>query len=351
MAQGYFALEFAEKSVRIGDFETKGDALVTISAGLNPLTHDIFTAETDDVVRLTEETLKKLITDTKITKKNVNIIIPDSQSYSRIIEMPLLTEKELVSAIRYQADQFIPIPIDKANIDVEILKEDKVGKKLLVLLVASSKTIINRVISIVEKIGLYPESLETQMSASLRFFEYALTLSAGKNTSTGTVKHILIANIGISTTVIYVFDMLTLLPIASHGFPLGFDFFAKEVKSNHQVDDSQIIDILHNSGFETVNSSVNIAEILTPAYDEFSAEITRYMVSLREKIKIVPDALYLIGEGSKIKGLTTKLAATTGLTTSIFNVIPYMRPNPVVDYFKNDLSLFIPIIGANLRQA
>lgn len=350
MAQGFFALEFGEKSVRVGDFETKSGTIVTISAGLSPLSHDIFTAETDDVVRLTEDAIRKLITDSKISKKSVNIIIPDSQSYSRIIEMPLLTEKELVSAIRYQADQFIPIPIEKVNIDVEIMLEDKINKKLLVLLVAAQKSIVNRVMSICEKIGLYPESLETQMSASIRFFEFALTQGTSRTDSPDPQKHILIANIGVSATVIYVFDMIKLLAVQSHSFPIGVDFFAKAIKTNHSFDDAQVTDLLENSGFEQASSSVDVNAVLTPIFAEFASEFVRYIISLREKAKINVNDLYLMGEGSKIKGMDVKLGSTTGLKTQVFNVIPYMRPNAVVDYFKNDWSLFIPVIGANLRQ-
>ncbi len=349
MASGYFALEFAEDSIRVGDFETKGDALVTISAGITPLAHNIFVSETDDVVRATEEATKKLLTDAKISKKNVNIIIPDSQSYSRIIEMPLLTEKELVSAIRYQADQFIPIPIDKANIDVEVLHEDKINKKLLVLLVAASKSLVSTVVSVVEKSGLYAESLETQMSASLRLFEHVMALAAAKNTGTTPIKFIMTVNIGITSSAIYVFNVSTLLPVANHVFPMGLDIFAKEIKSNHQLEDIQIRELLETVGFEQANTSLNVAETLTPAFNDLSGEIGRYIVSLREKLKINLDSLFIFGEGSKLKGLDAKLKTTTGLPVSVFDVIPYMRPNPVVDYFKNDWPVFIPVIGANLR--
>ncbi|OGK16844.1 hypothetical protein A2690_03660 [Candidatus Roizmanbacteria bacterium RIFCSPHIGHO2_01_FULL_39_12b] len=350
MASGYFALEFAEDSMRVGDFETKGDSLVTISAGITPIVHNIFITDTDDVVRVIESSIKKLLNDSKITKKSVNIIIPDSQSYSRIIEMPLLTEKELISAIRYQADQFIPIPIDKANLDVEILHEDKVNKKLRVLLVAAAKTTISRVVSIVEKASLYPESLETQMSSSLRFFEFILTLNASRNAQGATVeKHLLFVNIGLFSTSIYVINTNTFLPEQSHVFALGLDVFTKEIKSNHQIDEAKVRELLETVGFENGSSSVNLSETLSPAFTELTVEISRYITSLKDKLKINPEGIYLYGEGAKIKGLSAKLTASIGITTNVFNVIPYMRPNAVVDYFKADWPVFIPLIGANLR--
>src|SRR3989344_1033604 len=350
MASGYFALEFAEDSLRVGDFETKGDSLVTISAGISPVANNVFTSETDEVIRTTEETIKKLLNDAKITKKSVNIVIPDSQSYSRIIGMPLLTEKELISAIRYQADQFIPIPIDKANLDVEVLFEDKVNKKLLVLLVAASKATVSKITSIVEKVGLLPESLETQMSASLRLFEYVLTLSANKNATSAQSKHLLIINMGIVSSAIYVFNASTFLPDQNHMFPVGLDVFFKEIKMNHQIDDVQIKELLQSSGFEQGSSSINLGETLTPAFNNFFLEINKYIISLREKFKIQPEAMYIFGEGAKIRGIDKKLAGASGIPCQIFNIIPYMRPNPVVDYFKNDWPVFIPIIGANLRK-
>lgn len=347
MAGQYFALEIGEDSIKVGDFELKGNSILTNSAGIAPCTHNVYISDTEDSISSTTATIKKLLTDAKISKKNVKIIIPDSQSYSRVIEMPLLSEKELLSTIRYQADQYIPIPIDKANIDVEILLEDTVNKKLIVLLVAGSKSIITKLTDIIEKIGLYPEVLETQMSASLRFCEFAFHNSMQNDKNKDVSKLILFINIGFTSTSLYLFNNKTLIPLQNHQIPLGLDLFMKEIKTNSQIPENKIKELLTTVGFEDT-STYKLSEILNTGYEEFSSELIRYIQSINEKDKITVNQLVLFGDGSKIKGLSNKIGTSLGIQTNVLSVIPFLQSNPVVDYFKDDWPSFVPVIGACL---
>src|SRR3989338_1652765 len=102
----------------------------------------------------------------RVEKKRLNIVIPDGFTYSQIIKMPRLKEKELLSAIRYQADQFIPMPIDETSLDLEILYEDKVSNNSLVLIIAAPQKLIDRVQNLSEQEGLYPEAIENELSAT-----------------------------------------------------------------------------------------------------------------------------------------------------------------------------------------
>ena len=55
--------------------------------------------------------VKKLVHDSKIHIPSVTISLPDNQVYTKVIEMPMLSEKELESAIYWEAEQYIPAPL------------------------------------------------------------------------------------------------------------------------------------------------------------------------------------------------------------------------------------------------
>ncbi|MDI6717247.1 MAG: pilus assembly protein PilM, partial [Actinomycetota bacterium] len=72
----------------------------------------------------------------KISEKKVVVGIANQKVIVRIIEMPYMTEAELKSAIQFQVSDYIPIPIEEAIIDFQIISErenDLQGKVMDVL--------------------------------------------------------------------------------------------------------------------------------------------------------------------------------------------------------------------------
>ena len=185
------------------------------------------------------------------------------------------------------------------------------------------------------------------MSASLRLCEYMVSTLSSQKKAPLQQKNILFANIGFSSTSIFLFNTNTLLPLQNHIIPFGLDLFIKEIKTNKQINENQIRELLQTTGFDDT-SSLKLSETLNPGYQEFSTEIIRYLQSLKEKNTIIPNQLILFGNGSRIKGLSNKLQTSIGIQTEVINIILYMKPNPIVDYFKNDWSSFISVIGACL---
>src|SRR5687768_11196319 len=60
------------------------------------------------------ETIKKLFHDAKITGKDANIALSESQVFTRTLKFPLLTDQEIGSAVKWEAEEYIPIPIEEA---------------------------------------------------------------------------------------------------------------------------------------------------------------------------------------------------------------------------------------------
>src|SRR3990167_3086933 len=106
MANDFFCIDLGESFIRISDIKKAGNLFEAKSLGMIDVDPVFFRAEAEGVTEKQAAVLSKAIAQLKITKKNVNIVIPDSYSYNQFIETPKLNEKELLSAIKYQADQF-----------------------------------------------------------------------------------------------------------------------------------------------------------------------------------------------------------------------------------------------------
>src|SRR3989338_8774753 len=171
MADELISLDLAENVLRIAKAKNEGGKIrveVLFQQTGMPAFYE------SDTKKVSDETLtiiNRSLDNLRLHKKRVNIVIPDGFTYSQIIKMPRLKEKELLSAIRYQADQFIPMPIDETSLDLEILEDNKNSENILVLLVAAPQNLVERVQNIAEQSGIYPESIENELSATGKFLE------------------------------------------------------------------------------------------------------------------------------------------------------------------------------------
>lgn len=339
-----FGLDIGEKIIKIAQVEPKGDLLEAKAFSFVENLANIYAADTEADLKNSAGLIDKMLKDTNIKKTSVNVVIPDSQSYSQIIEMPELTEKELISAIRYQADQFIPIPIDKVSLDIEIIDHDKQNKKMLILLVAAPNAIIDKVTTITEMAGLEPESIENEASATLRLISFVRAKNQPPEEG-----GIIFINFGYSSTSLYFVSKKNYLPLQTHNFTLGLDIFIKDVASNLNLETLEVKKLLEAIGFSDQKNEYNIDKVLSSPFDELISKIEKFIVAVKSKFNLPVNKLYLMGEGLKINSLDKKLSTTLGINIELLELYSLFSKNNIVDFFKNDLSLLVPSIGASLR--
>lgn len=343
MANSFFCLDIGENLIKIADVKNTLNQLDFQTIGYAEGEMNFYSNETDKNIENQSTRIGKLMSGLKITKKNVNVVIPDSVTYSQILEMPRLNEKELISAIRYQADQFIPMPIDETNIDLEILTENEKENKLLVLMVAAPKKIIDKVQKITEMSGLIPESIENELSASSRFMNAFHKVLYPKNQDAS-----LIINLAYNSTSLYYFDPQTGLVMQNHTFNIGYALFSKEIQINLNTDLKKAMDILSlYNGQQT--SSVSIETVMLPLLKEFTVEVKRFISLINEKYRTTIKNIHIINDGFRFGYLSKYLQTNLGITADLCNPYALSKKSSLIEANKNSLPLFIPTIGANLR--
>jgi Tfp pilus assembly PilM family ATPase len=255
--------------------------------------------------------------------------------------MPLLNEKELITAIKYQADQFIPMPIEETNIDIEVISEDLKEKKVLLLIVAAPKKVIERVQTTVELAGLNPESVENELSSNGRFinnFSKAI-LNQYKIDQT---KGFVIANFDSNSTSLSYFSSQELLVKEVHHLSIGYQLFLKETQVNTDTDIKKSEEMLRT--FDKKNpSSYPIEKIVEPLMREFSNDLKIFIGKYNPASVLFTNKIFLFP--SLMSSLTQELA----IPVSIFDVKPFLKTSQLVETYKNELPIFIPALGGSLR--
>jgi type IV pilus assembly protein PilM len=112
------------------------------------------------------KTLKKAIkNDLPNSKKRNKVIcsLPEHKTFIKTLTLPMMKESEITEAIKWEAEDNIPFPMDQVYYDWQILEKVNDNKKLRVMLVVTPKEVIDSRVEIFYKsklqpIGFWPDS-------------------------------------------------------------------------------------------------------------------------------------------------------------------------------------------------
>jgi type IV pilus assembly protein PilM len=162
------------------DIDTSGVTAVQVSLdgrlkvdkfGFTPIEHGIVRdGEIVDVEALSAA-LRTLFRDTRGLGKRVRVGVANQKIVVRVVELPYLDHrKELEAAVRFQAQEQIPMPMDQAVIDFQPLEvvEGPDGRRQRVLLVAARKDMVARTLDAVRGAGLRPEGIDLSAFGMIR---------------------------------------------------------------------------------------------------------------------------------------------------------------------------------------
>lgn len=159
-----FGLDIGTTSIKALSVKRNGSAYVVESLGIGPAPQKGTTSESVEDLKVLSESIKQVIESANIKKKEVFVSLPESQAYTKIIEMPSLSEKELAAALKYEMEQYIPLPLDQVKTDWQILGPNEANSKTTrILIVAAPQKLIQKYESLVESLGLTASGIETEM--------------------------------------------------------------------------------------------------------------------------------------------------------------------------------------------
>lgn len=339
MAGNFFTIEIGEKHTRVIDADIKKDKLTLQSAGYDLTTKDYFSASNNSVLETHAKLIQTLINNLKIKKQDVGLIIPDGQTYSQIIEMPKLNEKELLSAIRYQADQFVPMPIEEVSLDIEILKEDPETRKLLILIVAAPKTLVDKIEKTISTAGLSPIFLKNELSSFINLPSQFIKPEDKDDT--------LVVNLGFLNSSLYILRGSDHLIINNRTFQYGLNIFIRDLIVNLGINEDKAFSMLKEIGFD-YSASVNLQPLVEPLATELISQVEKGILLAKNSYQINIKKILIFNYDSYIKGLVDKIGNTLKLPTASLNLNQNVINNPIKVAFESEMSSFVSNIGGQI---
>lgn len=166
----FFGLDIGTSSIKMVQLRRKADKYQLVALGSAPSTAKGLLSEAETDLVALAEVIKKLHQEAKIKTKNVVSALPQDKVFTRIITVPKLSEEELSSALKWEAEQFVPIPLDEATLTHQIVGQIRQNgkEKTRVLLVAAPNRLVKKMVEVLKTAGLNPISLETEIFSMAR---------------------------------------------------------------------------------------------------------------------------------------------------------------------------------------
>jgi len=166
----FFGLDIGTHSIKIAQLEHQKDGYHLAAFGSGPSTGKGLLSEAESDLIALAEAIKSLCREAKIKTKNVATALPQDLVFTRIVTVPKLSEEELVSSLKWEAEQFIPIPLSEVTLAHQVVGQIKDGQKERnkVFMVAAPNRLIDKVLKVLETAELTPVSLETEIISMAR---------------------------------------------------------------------------------------------------------------------------------------------------------------------------------------
>lgn len=306
--QPHLGLDLGANSLKLVQLEKASDGFSLLSLGQIPSPE--FTNQTQwDEDR--SQAVRKLVAQARSTTKLAAVSLPEAQVYTRVIELPYLSASELPSAIRWQAEQYVPIPLTDVVLKHIVLSQPEKeipGAKMKVLLVAAPTTLIGRYTAILEKAGLEPIAVDTEVLCVARaLFSESETQGPG-----------LLLHLGAETSTIALFSPFGLT--LTRSISTGGIAIARSVASELHIDLKQAEEYKKSYGLDETKLEGKVVTAIKPMLAVIIEEIRKVIAFHESSAGSQPVRLITLSGGTAfLPGLIPYLTASLGLEVVLGN--------------------------------
>lgn len=260
------------------------------------------------------DVLKKIVKQVGITSKNVNIALPESLAFTRVIKFPMLSDEEVSSAVKWEAEQYIPIPVADAVIQYTILERNQTTNQVSVLLVAAPKTIVEKYVTVIKMAGLLPVSAETELTALAR------SLSPAKGVS-------MLLDLGASATDMSIVKDLN--TVFTRSIPVAGDAFTRAVSQSLGIEAIQAEEYKKTYGLSETQLEGKVRKAVEPIFRVIIDEIKKaiHFHQTEEKGE-APTSLIITGGASVMPDIVPFLTENLDMETIIGNPFGKINLDP-----------------------
>jgi len=342
MKNAIFGLDIGRTTIKVAwlDFDKK-DIKYLASSSVASLPKGMVSESPFDHQEIAA-VINKLVIDAKILTNNVSVALPENRVFTKVIDMPNLSDKELSSAIYWEAEQYIPAPLDTMTLDWSILNKPKNADptaKMQVLLVAAPKQLITRYQTILELAGLSVVGIETEVLSVIR------SIVADDKFPTS-----LIMNIGAFSTSLSIVRSGVI--VFTYLVPLGGVAITRAIAADFGFALPQAEEYKRTYGLSDSNFGGKISDAIRPILSSILTEVKKAVTFYNDRYKDESSISQIVmtGGSALLPGISTYFVQNIGIETVIGNPWKMLNVKKVPEDVEKNGPEFAVAIGLALKE-
>ncbi len=154
--------------IKVAQITHGGSAPTLNTYGIVDISSEIDGANKERAVVQTATILKNLLAQARVTTKRCVASLPNSAVFTSVVDMPIMSETELASAMPFEAKKYVPLPLTEVALSWSIVAKDEQAKMLKVLLIAVPVAVRESYVKLFSMAELELEIIEIEALALVR---------------------------------------------------------------------------------------------------------------------------------------------------------------------------------------
>jgi len=261
--------------------------------------------------------VKLLLSELKIKATQVVTSLPEDEVVSRLIRLPPLKESEVRDALTFEAETFVPFPLNQVSIDYEVVEQDESGR-LTIFAIAAKNDLIQSYIKLFKQVGLDLAALESPAVAIRRAVINSVSEKAA----------ILLVDMGEKYS-----DIVSInggKVYFTRAMSVGGESLTRAISINLGLDMASAEEYKKAYGLKEMELEGKIKNAIQPVFISMAEEIRRALASFREEQNKAAELLVLSGGGANLPGLAEELTKILGIEVQVIQPFVKMDTSRIV---------------------
>lgn len=309
----YFALDIGTKSIRVVQLARQGDdSWLLLHVGYASADAQMIASDSEEARRNLGQVIRSVVSQAGISAVNCVLGLESSKTFTTMVQLPKMSESDRAGTLKYQADKYIPMPLDDAKIDWAVLGDSPEDTSQDEVLLASvAQEYVENIVDTIDSLGFNVIAAEPSPIAMLRAVVPA-------NSKGGCM----VIDIGErSTDVVITIDGS---PRLVRTLPTGFQMMVRAITQTMNAKDEQAQQFLLKFGLEKDRLEGQIYQALDSTLDNFIAELTKSIKFLQTKYPAATvQSINVVGYAATIPLFTEYIAEQ--LNTPVYATSPWQK--------------------------
>lgn len=341
MKTNHFGLDIGSTYIKVAKFKKAENGLEVEAIGIGPSTERGISSDSQTDLTALSHQIKEVVSQANIKSEEVAVCIPDNKVYTKIIDMPPLSERELAASLKYELEQYVPLPLDQVRTDWQILGTgNKDGKQVTsVFLVAAPTALLEKYEKVIEEAGFITSLIETETISVYRSLYPILNNPAPS----------IVLHMGANTTSISVIKNGVIILVFT--IDRGGLAITRAISADLGIDLTQAESFKKVYGLNKETFEGKIGRSLFPILESITTDVRKIMLMYKERYANEQiNQIVLSGGTALLPGVDIYFTNQLNIQVVLGNAFQIYNVSKVPDELMREAMSFNTVVGLGIKD-